>query len=250
VIHSILVCGGTAADRQNKVLNILKRKRLAPDADTKILERGERATIGIDQVRDLEKFLSRRPFAAPQKVGIILEAENLTTEAQNALLKTLEEPPAHSQIILATRGATTLLPTVVSRCQILELGPTVGLDFAGEEVNQRAEKLLEILNWNKGQRLAWVDSQKSELTQKGEVLKIFEIWLATLRDLLVIQTGNSELLLNPTLKEKYRGAADQLTLNEIQQPLEHLQELRWALATTNVNPRLTLEVFLLKLTNR
>ncbi|MCG2685999.1 hypothetical protein L6258_01350 [Candidatus Parcubacteria bacterium] len=250
MIHSILVCGGTAADRQNKVLEILKRKKLTPDADTQILERGEKTTIGIDQVRDLGKFLSRKPFAAPQKAGIIPEAGDLTTEAQNALLKTLEEPPAHSQIILTTRGAAALLPTVVSRCQVLELGPKIGLDFTRKEVHQKAEELLEILNWNKGQRLAWVESQKSELTQKGEVLKIFEIWLATLRDLLVIQTGNTKLLLNPTLKEKYQVVAGQLTLNEIQQPLEHLQKLRRALTTTNVSPRLTLEVFLLKLNTR
>jgi len=244
-MHSILICGGTEKDRKDKVLGILKRKRLTQDADTKILERGEKFTIGIAQIRELEKFLARKPFAAPQKIGIVLEAENLTVAAQNALLKTLEEPPAHSLIILTIREPFQLLPTVVSRCEVLDLGAKPELEFEDKKTQKTAEDFLTLINKDQGERLLWVESHKAELTQKREVLKILEIWSVTGRDLLVVKEGRPNLILNRKLKSKYKATSRRLDREKIAENLGKLEYLRQTLGKTNVNPRLTLEVFLL-----
>ena len=74
-------------------------------------------SIGVDAVRQLSQFLHGSAQQQANKVVLLLQAEKLTEPAANALLKTLEEPPQHSFIILTTAGAETLPATVLSRCQ-------------------------------------------------------------------------------------------------------------------------------------
>ena len=78
-------------------------------------------SIGIKEIRILKKKISRKPFHQKYKIIFIQEAENLTIEAQNALLKTLEEPPGHTIIILSVPSESSLLPTIQSRCRIFHL---------------------------------------------------------------------------------------------------------------------------------
>ena len=82
--------------------------------------------VSIDQVRQLEHSLSRKPHRAPIKVALILEAERMClppAEAANAFLKTLEEPPDHSFLILTSDRPEQLLPTVRSRCLTFPIFP-------------------------------------------------------------------------------------------------------------------------------
>ena len=79
--------------------------------------------IGVDRVRELKRFMQLRPMLGKTKVAIIDEAPLLTLAAQNALLKTLEEPPDHSLLILVASSPDALLPTVRSRCQRLQFAP-------------------------------------------------------------------------------------------------------------------------------
>lgn len=76
---------------------------------------GQQTAISIEAVRDLSQFLSRQVPGSSKRVIILEEAESLTTEAQNALLKTLEEPPAGTHIILTAADEQALLPTIRSR---------------------------------------------------------------------------------------------------------------------------------------
>ena len=81
--------------------------------------------ITVEQVRELERELYLRPFSAPVKVAVILDAERMclgAAPAANAFLKTLEEPPAHTLILLTSGRSAMLLPTIVSRCLRLDLG--------------------------------------------------------------------------------------------------------------------------------
>ena len=75
-------------------------------------------SIGIEEVRQIQKFLSRKPIRDDKNTVIVREAHLLTIPAQNALLKTLEEPPGNSLIYLITSSPYSLLPTVLSRVQI------------------------------------------------------------------------------------------------------------------------------------
>ena len=91
-------------------------------ADVLTIEPGESGSITVDQVREAVGQAAYRPFEGRRRVVIIDDAERLVPEAQNALLKTLEEPPDSSQFVLVTARPDTLLATVRSRCQRLSFG--------------------------------------------------------------------------------------------------------------------------------
>ena len=84
----------------------------------------EKASIGVDEIRDkINHTIDIKPYSGDYKVYIIDKAEKMTTEAQNALLKTLEEPPTYAVIILMTSNMNVILPTIQSRCINMEFRP-------------------------------------------------------------------------------------------------------------------------------
>ena len=91
-------------------------------ADVFLVEPGDTGVIKVDQVREVIERTAYRPFEGRRRVVIVDEADALMSEAQNALLKTLEEPPAASMFVLVTARPDELLPTVRSRCQRLRFG--------------------------------------------------------------------------------------------------------------------------------
>ena len=79
-------------------------------------------TISVDDIRtQLNNDIEIKPYQGPYKIYIVPEADLMTTQAQNALLKTLEEPPEYAVIFLLTENAEKLLPTITSRCVMLKL---------------------------------------------------------------------------------------------------------------------------------
>ncbi|MFA4984453.1 MAG: DNA polymerase III subunit delta' [Candidatus Omnitrophota bacterium] len=90
--------------------------------DVRLIE-GESGTIRIDDIRQMQREINLRPYDAQLKVYIIDNAHNLNAESSNALLKTLEEPPAHSVIVLVSSKPSLLFKTVISRCQIVRFYP-------------------------------------------------------------------------------------------------------------------------------
>ena len=86
-----------------------------------VLEIDAASNRGIDEIRDLREKVNYLPIQARKKIYIIDEVHMLTTEAFNALLKTLEEPPAHVIFMMATTEPNKILPTILSRCQRFDL---------------------------------------------------------------------------------------------------------------------------------
>ncbi len=81
-------------------------------------------TISVDDIREqINQDIVIKPYASPYKIYIVDEAEKMKAPAQNALLKTIEEPPAYGVILLLTSNADAFLPTVLSRCIRLDLKP-------------------------------------------------------------------------------------------------------------------------------
>ncbi len=81
-------------------------------------------TIGVDEIRrDINDDIVIKPYASAYKIYIVDEAEKMSVEAQNALLKTIEEPPGYAVIFLLTTNANAFLPTILSRCVTLEVKP-------------------------------------------------------------------------------------------------------------------------------
>ncbi len=81
-------------------------------------------SIGVEDIRrQVTGDVAIKPYSSPRKIYIINEAEKMTAQAQNALLKTLEEPPAYAVIILLVTNLNALLPTILSRCVVLNMKP-------------------------------------------------------------------------------------------------------------------------------
>ena len=99
-------------------------------ADVILVEPGDTGVIKVDQVRDVVERTGYRPFEGRRRVVIIDDADAMLSEAQNALLKTLEEPPSASMFVLVTARPDELLPTVLSRCQRLRFGRLAPGDIA------------------------------------------------------------------------------------------------------------------------
>jgi DNA polymerase-3 subunit delta' len=95
--------------------------------DISIIEPGDSGAIKVDQIRDVVDRAAYRPFEGRRRVVIFDDADALMPSAQNALLKTLEEPPASAVFLLVTARPDALLPTVRSRCPLLRFG-ALGVD--------------------------------------------------------------------------------------------------------------------------
>lgn len=98
-------------------------------AFAKSLDPNIKDSVSIDAVREIKKFLWQKPVASPRRTLIIDDAELMTTEAQNALLKLTEEPPASSLLIIVTSDTEGILPTILSRVQSIYFGAVPGVEF-------------------------------------------------------------------------------------------------------------------------
>jgi DNA polymerase-3 subunit delta' len=98
--------------------------------DVLLVEPGETGAIKVDQARDAIERSAYRPFEGKRRVVIVDDADAMVEEAQNAMLKTLEEPPGASAFVLVSSRPDLLLPTVRSRCQLLRFGRLAPADVA------------------------------------------------------------------------------------------------------------------------
>lgn len=98
-----------------------KSYKACPDVFGIWPEQVDGRSIKIEQIHEFIRITQFKPYSLKFKVGVIISVEKATQEAQNALLKTLEEPPKNTFIILTTSNSSRLLPTIVSRCQVIEL---------------------------------------------------------------------------------------------------------------------------------
>ena len=112
-MHAFILSGNDL----KKINQKLQKLTQANLVDLKVLS-PENNSIKIKQVRDLISWSHQPPINSPRKTAHLLSAHCLTIPAQNALLKTLEEPPEYLDLILITPNANLLLPTIRSRCQI------------------------------------------------------------------------------------------------------------------------------------
>jgi len=97
--------------------------------DLQVIDNAEK-TIGVDLVRQAGSFLQKTAHIAKNKVVLVLSAENMTEAAANALLKTLEEPTDNSYLLLVCNEVEMLLPTIISRCNVLQIKPPTGDELA------------------------------------------------------------------------------------------------------------------------
>ena len=178
----VLIFGGNKASRKNYIEDVLIDLKIFDkkyEADLLIIENTEdnskTENIGIDRSREITSFLSIRPFVADKKVVVIYEAHNLTPQAQNALLKTLEEPPEYASLILSTDTENDLLETVVSRCRRIKLEATL-LVQENELIT-----FAEFISGDVGQRLEY--SEKLAKESRSNIVYLVDLWIIEARKL-------------------------------------------------------------------
>ncbi len=143
--------------------NSCRRIKKLSHPDVRVLERnGDRATIGVAEVKELRSDMFFSPTEASHKVYIIREADKLTPEAQNALLIVLEEPPPSVVIILLAEGTDKILTTVKSRAQYIAMAR-----FGKEELSRHLTDISEV-----ARRLSVSSPEKYEavITESGGVI--------------------------------------------------------------------------------
>ena len=226
---SLLLFGGNKNQREEKVVDIINREegktfekikdiKDKPDIFTITLEEKEKS-IGISQTRGGIKFLREKPFSYKKKFLIILNSEKLTTQAQNSLLKTLEEPPSYALIILSAKTYNSLLETIVSRCRLMSIKE----DEKNETESDYDISLKKIMKMSSGERFdLCLDISKEE---KDDVINILENW---------VEEGRVEMLKNP--KNPVHA-----------ENIKKIIEIKTDLENSNVNVRLSLEALVLSL---
>jgi DNA polymerase-3 subunit delta' len=235
------------------------------------------AFIKIDQIRDLQRNLSFRPFEAPKKACIIDAVDRLNIAAGNALLKTLEEPPGSALLVLITDNPGGVLPTVLSRCQRLHFSalpeatiasllhatgvePEVARIAAclsggsmqkavdiGEEsaLHERSIFLERISSLSLGNITPLFAIAEELAGDKEKALELLELLTAYQRDALILQSGSPEIV-NSDLLPLIEQEATGFSAENIMERIGNVAETRRAILN-NVNLRLALEALFMRL---
>ena len=220
-----------------------------------------------------------KPYSSPYKIYIINEGEKMTVQAQNALLKTLEEPPAYGVILILTTNVEALLPTIVSRCVVLNMKPVrddivrrflmedlqipdykanVCVAFArgnigrakmlasSEDFDNVKEEAVTLLKYIRDMEISEIVAAIKKISEYKldvtDYLDILSIWY---RDVLLFKATNDANNLIFKAEIKYiRKEADQRSYEGIEIILDALEKAKSRLSA-NVNFDLTMELLFL-----
>lgn len=178
--------------------------------------------LGIAEARKIKEHFSLKPYSAKGRVVVIEDASVLTIEAQNALLKTLEEPPQEAILFLGTKSDATLLPTILSRCQIIHL------DATGDDTlvyhSKYAQDLEKLLKSTIEERFRYVEKLKEKEEFLHSMIYFFR-----------------QKMVEPVTHTR----SDLARLKEVKFLKELLRSEEWA--KQNVNLRAILEYLMLKM---
>ena len=152
-MHAYILTGGTTEKRSDHIKILLNERSISPHDVITIVP--EPTSIGVDSIRGVGIRLSIHPVASTCHAVIVRDAQAMTLEAQNAFLKTLEEPAGDAIIILETSQADALLPTILSRCQLTNLGNSAA--YTDKEILQCIDTLKSLEEASIGSRLQKID---------------------------------------------------------------------------------------------
>jgi DNA polymerase III subunit delta' len=237
-------------------------------------------TLKVDQIRELSRSLSLTPYAGRYRVALLLRFEEANPNAANALLKTLEEPPPQVVLLLTSINAEQLMPTVVSRCEVLRLRAVStesvlqGLQSGWDIPSEKAHLLSQLCDGRPGyairlqrepqlhtRRYAWLDDQRRLLSasrierfnyvdklarDRGKAREALAVWQSFWRDVMLHAGGTDREPTNLDWKEELENLAVRFGVNIAKDLVQRLQ-FSIDLIDRNVNNRLVLEIFMLDL---
>ncbi len=244
----------------------------------------EGGTLKVEQIRTVRQSLSLKPYQGKYRVALFLRFQEANPNAANALLKTLEEAPAHVILLLTADTGEQLLPTITSRCEILRLRPLpvemVESYLKGRGANaesarllahisggrpgyalrllddkdalefraKRLDELQTLLKSNRRERFAYAekltDRKKKDAEAEERFRETLLLWLSFWRDVLMRASRSAAPLANVDYTEAVDALATKLTLPEARKLVSDGEEAIEKLER-NVNARLLAEVTLL-----
>jgi DNA polymerase-3 subunit delta' len=242
------------------------------------------STLKVEQVRELQHALALHPYEGRWRIALLLRFQEATVSAMNALLKTLEEPAPRVILILTAESPESLLPTIVSRCEVLRLrslpfdqvsqalAEDWGLETtqaehlahisAGrpgyalqlyknpdllEQRQARLEVLQRLLSASRVERFAFSEGLvKDEQELRGLLL----LWSSYWRDVVLCAAGTELPLVNTDWIDQIRAEAGRFGLPVAYQMLSSIQRTLRLIDETNVNQRIATEVLMLDMPHR
>lgn len=240
--------------------------------------------ISIEQVREVQHMVSLKPYEGNYRVIIIEGAEYMSEGAANCFLKTLEEPPPSTIFVLLAVDASSLLPTIISRCQRIDLermplhiarqalieekgisqeraellarlsGGCVGWALSAAEdeniLDERAqmmERLISVADSDISERFAFASELASEFgNDRASVRTKLALWLTWWRDMLLAKSECTEFITNIDREDELGQQAERYEARVIHNMIKSIRETMQRL-DQNANPRLALEVLMLQL---
>ncbi len=239
----------------------------------------EGGTLRVDQIREVQRTLNLKPYQSQYRVAVFLRFQEANDNAANALLKTLEEAPAHAILILTADTPEQLLPTINSRCEILRLRPLPieavtadlierGLDedrarllahisggrpgFARKLVDdvtvleKREERLNDLQILLPAARVEKFSYAEKLAKDKDSMRQTILVWLSYWRDVLLRVAGAESPLINIDRNMEIEFLAGRLDLSTARKVVSAHEETLEKLER-NVNARLLAEILLLDL---
>lgn len=271
--HAFLFSGQEKLGKKTLAIEFIKLF-FCQDIDKKphpdfIFIKPEKKEIQISQIRECLWKLSLKPVLSSVKIALIDQAHFLNIEAQNAFLKTLEEPKGKAHIFLITEYPEKLLSTIVSRCQILKFYPVskeeiekylkkqnisdikikeitnnclgkpgLAVDFIkNKDFSKEQEKIIsDFLKISKSDIVDRFEYAKN-LAKNSQNLKIFfDVLLRYFRKMMILEISRNEKDKNVLEKIK-----------KIKKFINLIEETNFLISWTNINPRLALEILMLEL---
>lgn len=237
-------------------------------------------TIGVDDIRrQINGDIDIKPYSSPRKIYIINEGEKMKAQAQNALLKTLEEPPEYVVFLILTTNVDALLPTILSRCVVLNMKPVadakvkkylmeelgvpdykanICVAFArgnigkakmlasSEEFEKVKEEAVTLVKYIKDMEINEIVKAIKKITEyKFDVNDYLDILSAWYRDVLLFKATKdvNSLIFKEEIQQIMR-VSDRSTYEGIENIVNALQQAKRRL-DANVNFELTMELLLL-----
>jgi len=263
---------------QHPDLSIIEPTIKDPDNPKELIS-GPNGEIRIQQVRSLQKTINLKPYQSKYRILIFLRFNQATIESSNALLKTLEEAPAHAILLLTADTPEQLLPTIVSRCEILRLRPlpigAIESDLIERGVDEERARLLAHISGGRpgyARRLmddaAVLEKREERLNDlqtllpaprvekfsyaeklakdKDAMRQVILIWLSYWRDVMLRVAQAETPLVNIDRNMEIEFLAGRLDLSTARRVVSDLESALEKM-DRNVNSRLLAEVLLLDL---
>lgn len=273
-----LFCSAEKADACGSCLSC-KKVLHQNHPDIRLVEIDEGNNIKIEQIRELQQEIAYKPYESDRKVFIIDQADKMTVQAANSLLKTLEEPPSYALIVLLAEEIDSLLPTVISRCQKIQLNklPQKEIKKKLEEEGvavDRAEVIASMADGSLGRALALLEDEEF-LNRRKELysilynldkmdtvdlfkqadkltvylnngLPLFELILSLFRDIILYNQGNNNRIVNSDFLDDIKVMGNKYKIEELI-GIVNLTNTINAYIKANVKKDLALQNLLLKI---